>query len=54
MICPPTDITIDLRMTGSIILSSVYGYDATSRDDPLIEVTERAINRLGDAALAGS
>ncbi|KAF8594594.1 cytochrome P450 [Ceratobasidium sp. AG-I] len=51
----PNDFDAELHwMAGSIILSSVYGYEATSRDDPLVEVTERAINRLGDAALAGN
>ena len=48
------NIIIKLSMAGSIILSSVYGYKVTSREDALVEVTERAINRLGDAALAGS
>jgi len=42
------------RMTGSIILSSVYGYEASHPHDSLINITETAISRLCEAAIASS
>ncbi|CEL54797.1 O-methylsterigmatocystin oxidoreductase OS=Aspergillus flavus (strain ATCC 200026 / FGSC A1120 / NRRL 3357 / JCM 12722 / SRRC 167) GN=ordA PE=2 SV=1 [Rhizoctonia solani AG-1 IB] len=42
------------RMTGSILLSAVYGYEVTSAHDPLIELVENAIDHLSDAGIAGN
>lgn len=41
-------------MTSSIILSSVYGYEGTPPDDTLVQVAEKAMNSLSEAALPGS
>lgn len=42
------------RMTGSIILSAVYGYETSPRNDSLVNIVESAIGRLSVAALPNS
>lgn len=42
-------------MAGSILLSSVYGYEVTSTDERLVKIVEAAFYRLGQVAtFAGS
>ena len=41
-------------MSGSTLLSAVYGYEVTTADDPLVKVVETAINGLSQAAIPGS
>ncbi|KAF8594596.1 cytochrome P450 [Ceratobasidium sp. AG-I] len=51
----PSDFYAEFRwMTGSIILSSVYGYETNSRDDNLFKVMENSNRHLGEAGLAGN
>jgi hypothetical protein len=42
------------RMSGSTLLSSVYGYEVSSYDDGLVKVVENAVHRISEAALSGS
>ncbi|CAE7138903.1 unnamed protein product, partial [Rhizoctonia solani] len=42
------------RMTGSTLLSAVYGYEVTSAHDPLVKVMEHALDHLSDAAIPGN
>ncbi|KAG8716279.1 hypothetical protein FRC09_015922, partial [Ceratobasidium sp. 395] len=42
------------RMSGSTLLSSVYGYEVTSCDDELVKVVESAVHKISEAALAGN
>ncbi|CAE6428381.1 unnamed protein product [Rhizoctonia solani] len=42
------------RMTGSTLLSAVYGYEVTSAHDPLVEVVENALDHLSDAGIPGN
>ncbi|CUA67994.1 O-methylsterigmatocystin oxidoreductase [Rhizoctonia solani] len=42
------------RMTGSMVLSAVYGYEVTSAHDPLVEAVENAVDHLADAAIPGN
>ncbi|KAG8738891.1 hypothetical protein FRC10_006408 [Ceratobasidium sp. 414] len=42
------------RMSGSTLLSSVYGYEVTSSGDELVKVVENAVHRISEAALAGN
>ncbi|KAG9090639.1 hypothetical protein FRC06_000946 [Ceratobasidium sp. 370] len=42
------------RMSGSTLLSSVYGYEVTSCDDELVKAVESAVHRISEAALAGN
>ncbi|KAF8598010.1 cytochrome P450, partial [Ceratobasidium sp. AG-I] len=42
------------RMVGSILLSSVYGYEVTSANDRLIEVIETAVRQASRAVSPGS
>ncbi|CAE6462191.1 unnamed protein product [Rhizoctonia solani] len=42
------------RMTGSILLSAVYGYEVTSANDHLVELVELALDHLCDAAIQGN
>ncbi|KAF8595468.1 cytochrome P450 [Ceratobasidium sp. AG-I] len=44
----PTEIR---RISGSLLLSSVYGYEVTTAEDPLVKVVETAIHGLSQAAL---
>lgn len=41
-------------MSGSTLLSSVYGYEVSSSDDGLVKTVENAVHRISAAALAGS
>ncbi|KAG8726198.1 hypothetical protein FRC12_023616 [Ceratobasidium sp. 428] len=41
-------------MSGSALLSAVYGYEVTSYDDELVKVVESAVNKISEAALAGN
>ena len=40
-------------MSGSVLLNTVYGYEVTMAEDPLIKVVEKAIYGLSQAALPG-
>ncbi|KAF8671233.1 cytochrome P450 [Rhizoctonia solani] len=42
------------RMSGSTLLSAVYGYEVTSAHDPLVEVVETALDHLCEAAIPGN
>ncbi|KAF8693180.1 cytochrome P450, partial [Rhizoctonia solani] len=42
------------RMSGSTLLSAVYGYEVTSADDPLVEIVETALDHLCEAAIPGN
>ncbi|CAE6381379.1 unnamed protein product [Rhizoctonia solani] len=42
------------RMTGSTLLSAVYGYEVTSAHDPLVEVVEKALDHLCYAGIPGN
>ncbi|CAE6486506.1 unnamed protein product [Rhizoctonia solani] len=42
------------RMTGSTLLSAVYGYEVTSEKDHLVEVVETAVAHFCDAGVAGN
>jgi hypothetical protein len=41
-------------MSGSTLLSAVYGYEVTSAHDPLVRVVEKALDHLNEAAVPGS
>lgn len=41
-------------MSGSTLLSSVYGYEVSSSNDGLVKTVESAVHRISEAALAGS
>jgi hypothetical protein len=41
-------------MSGSTLLSSVYGYEVSTSNDSLVKIVENAVHRLSEAALAGS
>jgi 2-keto-3-deoxy-L-rhamnonate aldolase RhmA len=41
-------------MSGSTLLSAVYGYEVNSSEDELVKVVENAVHRISEAALAGS
>ncbi|CAE6505303.1 unnamed protein product [Rhizoctonia solani] len=41
-------------MSGSTLLSAVYGYEVTSAHDPLVEVVENALDHLCDAGVPGN
>jgi hypothetical protein len=41
-------------MMGSTLLSTVYGYEVTSANDPLVELVETGVDHLSDAAIVGS
>ncbi|KAH7337961.1 hypothetical protein B0J17DRAFT_660233, partial [Rhizoctonia solani] len=41
-------------MTGSTLLSAVYGYEATSAGDPLVKVVETAVAHFCEARVAGN
>lgn len=43
-----------IRMAGSTMLVAVYGYEVTSEHDPLVEVVEKALNHLNEAAIPAS
>ncbi|KAH7317530.1 putative CyP450 monooxygenase [Rhizoctonia solani] len=42
------------RMSGTTLLSAVYGYEVTSAHDPLVEVVENALDHLCDAGIPGN
>ncbi|KDN34232.1 hypothetical protein RSAG8_12675, partial [Rhizoctonia solani AG-8 WAC10335] len=42
------------RMSGSTLLSSVYGYEVSSYNDELVKVVENAVHRISEAALSGN
>ncbi|KAF8594593.1 cytochrome P450 [Ceratobasidium sp. AG-I] len=42
------------RMSGSTLLSSVYGYEVSSSNDSLVKTVESAVHRISAAALAGN
>lgn len=42
------------RMSGSTLLSSVYGYEVSSSNDGLVKTVESAVHRISEAALAGN
>ncbi|CEL54795.1 O-methylsterigmatocystin oxidoreductase OS=Aspergillus flavus (strain ATCC 200026 / FGSC A1120 / NRRL 3357 / JCM 12722 / SRRC 167) GN=ordA PE=2 SV=1 [Rhizoctonia solani AG-1 IB] len=42
------------RMMGSTLLSTVYGYEVTSANDPLVELVETGVDHLSDAAIVGN
>lgn len=42
------------RMSGSTLLSSVYGYEVSSSCDELVKVVENAVHRISEAALSGN
>ncbi|QRV86899.1 cytochrome P450 family protein [Ceratobasidium sp. AG-Ba] len=42
------------RMSGTTILSAVYGYEVTSSSDPLVEIVETAVNHISQAAIPGN
>ncbi|KAF8595469.1 cytochrome P450 [Ceratobasidium sp. AG-I] len=47
-----SDIAAELqRMSGSILLSTVYGYEVTTTDDPLVKIVKTAIHSLSQAAV---
>ncbi|CCO31618.1 O-methylsterigmatocystin oxidoreductase Short=OMST oxidoreductase [Rhizoctonia solani AG-1 IB] len=41
-------------MSGSTLLSAVYGYEVTSAHDPLVRVVEKALDHLNEAAVPGN
>ncbi|QRV92069.1 cytochrome P450 family protein [Ceratobasidium sp. AG-Ba] len=42
------------RMSGSAVLSAVYGYNVTSADDPLVKLVKTAISHIAEAAVPGA
>ncbi|QRV86904.1 cytochrome P450 family protein [Ceratobasidium sp. AG-Ba] len=42
------------RMSGSTVLSAVYGYEVTSADDPLVKIVETAVAHLSEAGIPGN
>ncbi|QRW00929.1 cytochrome P450 family protein [Ceratobasidium sp. AG-Ba] len=42
------------RMSGSTVLSTVYGYEVTSADDPLVKIVETAMAHISEASVPGN
>ncbi|QRV92278.1 cytochrome P450 family protein [Ceratobasidium sp. AG-Ba] len=42
------------RMSGTTMLSAVYGYEVTSAHDPLVKAVELAVNHICEAAVPGN
>lgn len=43
-------LTFHFRLTGAIVLSSAYGYDVSSVNDPMLEVLKIGMKSFGQAA----
>ncbi|QRV86908.1 cytochrome P450 family protein [Ceratobasidium sp. AG-Ba] len=41
-------------MSGSTVLSTVYGYEVTSADDPLVKIVETAMAHISEASIPGN
>ncbi|QRW00927.1 cytochrome P450 family protein [Ceratobasidium sp. AG-Ba] len=42
------------RMSGSTVLSAVYGYEVSSADDPLVKIVETAMAHVSEASVPGN